>query len=254
MWIYACRRRDLPYWLDDELWRIELEAPVREARYQIASPRARLLSRVADWDRGLMRDYAQACALRARDLALPHVPGTVREALTGATDLEAIAVAAASAGPTSRAAEYVADAANNALHVGPATTSYIAAMLASSLGGGLAAFEAERAWQAGWIAERLALEPIRARDRDRTPGSRLRRAARPGFERDRRRSTIRLRARPNRPLRIVGKHARRVVAHLGRDAALLLGAGRSLGRLHLRVVLLRGLIVALQDGAAGVLP
>lgn len=159
MWIYACRRRDLPYWLDDELWRIELEDPVREARYQIASPRARLLSRVAAWDRGLMRDYAQACALRARDLALPHVPGTVREALAGATDLEAIAVAAASAGPTSRAAEYVADAANNALHVGPATTSYIAAMLASSLGGGLAAFEAERAWQAGWIAERLALEP-----------------------------------------------------------------------------------------------
>lgn len=159
VWIHACRRRDLPYWLDDELWRVELEEPVREARYQIASQRARLLSRVAAWDRGLMRDYARACALRARELALPHVPSTVREALAGATALETIAAAAASAGPTSRAAEYVADAANSALHVGPATTSYIAAMLASSLGGGLAAFEAERAWQARWIEERLALEP-----------------------------------------------------------------------------------------------
>jgi hypothetical protein len=159
VWIHACRRRDLPYWLDDELWRVELEEPVREARYQIASRRARLLSRVGAWDRGLMRDYARACALRARELAMPHVPSTVREALAGATALEAIAAAAASAGPTSRAAEYVADAANNALHVGPATTSYIAAMLASSLGGGLAAFEAERAWQARWIGERLALEP-----------------------------------------------------------------------------------------------
>lgn len=157
LWIHACRRRDLPYWLDDELWRIELEEPVREARYQVAAPRARLLSRVAAWDGGFMRDYAQACALRARELALPHVPVTVREALAGATDLETIA-AAARTGPTSRASEYVADAANNALHVGPATTSYIAAMLASSLGGGLAAFEAERAWQARWLAERLALE------------------------------------------------------------------------------------------------
>ena len=39
-WIFACRDRDLPYWLDEELWRVELDAPVREARYQIASPRA----------------------------------------------------------------------------------------------------------------------------------------------------------------------------------------------------------------------
>jgi hypothetical protein len=40
-WVHACRPGDLPYWLDDELWRIELDDPVREARYQVASPRAR---------------------------------------------------------------------------------------------------------------------------------------------------------------------------------------------------------------------
>jgi hypothetical protein len=158
LWIHACRRRDLPYWLDDELWRIELEEPVREARYQIASPRARLLSRVAAWDRAFGQAYARACALRVRELAVPHVPPAIRDAIAEEDDLEALAAAAGRAGPDSRAAGYVADAAVNARLIGPSTTSYIAAMLASSLGGGLAAFEAERAWQARWLAERLALE------------------------------------------------------------------------------------------------
>jgi hypothetical protein len=36
-------------------------------------------------------------------------------------------------------------------------TAYVAAVLASSLGGGLGAFEAERAWQAHWLADRLGL-------------------------------------------------------------------------------------------------
>jgi hypothetical protein len=74
VWIHACRRGDLSYWIDEEIWRIELEAPLVETRYQIASARGRLRCR-----------------------------------------------------------------------------------LASSLGGGLGAFEAERAWQAHWLAERLGL-------------------------------------------------------------------------------------------------
>ncbi|WP_242338278.1 MULTISPECIES: hypothetical protein [Anaeromyxobacter] len=160
LWIHACRAGDLPYWLADELWRIELDGPVREARYQVAAPRARLVARVAAWDRALAGDYARACALRARDLALPHVPTAARDALARATELDAIADVASGAGPASRAAELVADAAQNALHVGPATTSYIAATLASALGGGLAAFEAERAWQARWLAERLRVGEV----------------------------------------------------------------------------------------------
>ncbi|WP_242344304.1 hypothetical protein [Anaeromyxobacter terrae] len=156
LWIHACRADDLPYWLADELWRIELDEPVRAARYQVAAPRARLLARVDAWDRALAGDYARACALRARDLALPHVPAATRDALARATDLEAIAAAASGAGSVSRAAELVADAAQSALRVGPAVSSYIAAVLASMVGGGLAAFEAERAWQARWLAERLA--------------------------------------------------------------------------------------------------
>jgi hypothetical protein len=156
-WVHACRRGDLPYWLDDELWRVELADPVRETRYQIASPQARLVSVVAGWDQALGREYARACALRARDLALRHVTRALRDALDGLDDLQAIADAVQAAGSASIAAGYVFDAANNALHVGPATTSYIACMLASTLGRGLGAFEAEREWQARWLAERLGL-------------------------------------------------------------------------------------------------
>jgi hypothetical protein len=156
-WVHACRPGDLPHWLDEELWRVELEEPVREARYQVAAPGARLVGRVAEWDEGLARAYARACALRARDLAIPHLEPAAREALSAPTELQAIAAAAGAAAAISRAAGFVADAAYNAQHVGPATTSYIAAVLASSLGGGLAAFEGERAWQARWLSERLGL-------------------------------------------------------------------------------------------------
>jgi hypothetical protein len=156
VWVHACRRRDLPYWLDDELWSLELAGPIEETRYQIASPRARLVARVTAWDVAVGWEYARACALRARDLALPHLPPALRDALASAKDLEAISDAAR-AEPGSRAAAVVADAADNARLIGPQTTSYIACTLASSLGGGLVAFEAERERQASWLAERLGL-------------------------------------------------------------------------------------------------
>jgi hypothetical protein len=158
-WVHACRAGDLAHWLADELWRIELDEPVREERYQVASSGARLVGRVAGWDAPRAREYARACALRARDLALPHLAPELRARLAGEADLQRMGALAGGAAGVSRAAGFVADAAHNAEHVGPATTSYIAAVLASSLGGGLAAFEGERAWQARWLAERLGLEP-----------------------------------------------------------------------------------------------
>lgn len=157
VWVHACRPRDLPYWLDDELWSLELAGPIEETRYQIASPRARLVARVTAWDGALGWEYARACALRARDLALPQLPPPLRGALASAKDLEAVSEAGR-AEPGSRAAAFVADAADNARLIGPQTTSYIACTLAAWLGGGLAAFEAERGWQAAWLAARLGLE------------------------------------------------------------------------------------------------
>jgi hypothetical protein len=155
VWIHACRLGDLPYWIDEELWRIELEVPVREARYQIASPHGRLLGRIAGWNPPLARKFAEACAWRARDVALPRLPAHMRDAIAGSADLGAIAAGAGAAG--SLPAAYLSDTAKYARRGLPAMTSYIAAVLASSLGGGLDAFEAERAWQARWLAQQLGL-------------------------------------------------------------------------------------------------
>jgi hypothetical protein len=156
VWIHACRLSDLAYWIDDELWRIELDAPLREARYQIASPRGRLRGRVEGWGPPLAREFAEACAWRARDVALPRLPPALRDAIAGAADLGAIAAGAA--GHPSLAGAYLSDTARSAQQGLPAVTSYIAAALAASLDGGLGSFEAERAWQARWLAEQLGLE------------------------------------------------------------------------------------------------
>jgi hypothetical protein len=156
VWIHACRLGDLPYWICEELWRIELEAPLRETRYQISSPRARLLGRVDAWRPRLSREFADACAWRARDVALPRLPPALRDAIAGAADLGALVAAAAAPGILPGA--YLADTARYAQQGVPAITSYIAAVLASSLGGGLGAFEAERAWQARWLAGQLGLD------------------------------------------------------------------------------------------------
>jgi hypothetical protein len=157
-WVHACRARDLPYWLDEELWRVELEGAVHEDRYQVASPRARLVARVGAWLPGFAREYAMACALRARELALPHLEPSLRDAIAGREDLDAIAGAARRAPPASHVAGYLADSLTFALDGEAAPASYIGCVIASVVGGGLGAFEEERAWQARWLAEQLGLD------------------------------------------------------------------------------------------------
>ena len=78
-------------------------------------------------------------------------------ALEGLDQPQGIAGALGRAGASPLAAWYVSDAANYALELRTATVSYIACPLASTVDGGLTAFEAERAWQAGWLAGRLGL-------------------------------------------------------------------------------------------------
>jgi hypothetical protein len=156
VWIHACRPADLPYWLDEELWRLELDAPLRETRYQIASPRGRLLERVEAWDGSLARAFTHACAWHARDVALPQLAPALRDAVARAASLEAILSIDVARG--SLAGAYLADVVKWEQRGLPAMTSYVSAVLASSSGGGLAAFESERAWQARWLADRLRLE------------------------------------------------------------------------------------------------
>lgn len=127
--IHACRVGDLPFWLDAELWRIELDGPIVEANRKVIASRGRLLERVVGWDEATGRDFSSACADRASAIA-----GDA-EAFRG----------------------YVADARKN-VGVGPlAVVGSIAARVAE-LAGGVAGYDAERAIQAQWLAERLGLD------------------------------------------------------------------------------------------------
>ncbi len=157
-WVFACRKTDLPCWLEHELWRIELGEPVRERAHQLTAPRARLAGRVEAWNPELRRRYAEACAWRARELAQRALPPELCERIARTDDLAALAAAARGAAWHGAAAAYLADASALARNGEAAAASYLTCLLAGAAGGARA-FEAERAWQARWLAEHLALEP-----------------------------------------------------------------------------------------------
>jgi hypothetical protein len=72
--IHACRPEDLAEWMDTELWRIELGGDVAVDCGKLVADRGRLLDRIEVWDAAFMTQFAEACALRARDagVALVH--------------------------------------------------------------------------------------------------------------------------------------------------------------------------------------
>src|ERR1700687_4460156 len=59
--VLAHRDRDLPYWLDDELWEVELKGDVRELANQLVAEDARLLRLVPGWDEHTGVAFATAC-------------------------------------------------------------------------------------------------------------------------------------------------------------------------------------------------
>jgi hypothetical protein len=142
--VHACTVEDLPLWLDDELWRVELYEPVQAADGKLAAPAGRLLERIARWDGAAAIAYAEACAARAHALAACAVVAP------GAT----AAAAAALAADAARCARH-ATRADRRPPTMAATTALCAARIAGLLEpDGIAA---ERAWQARWLADRLAL-------------------------------------------------------------------------------------------------
>lgn len=66
---HACRLEALPRWLDDELWRIEVDGIAEEREGVLIARRARLLERVAAWDAGTARELARSCAAHVASLA-----------------------------------------------------------------------------------------------------------------------------------------------------------------------------------------
>src|SRR4051794_16079438 len=79
--IHACRTRDLPWWLSDELWEIELGGASRIDEHKIVAAAGALRSQIDGWTAACAQEYGEACAWRAR--------GRTIEALTRAGRLHA---------------------------------------------------------------------------------------------------------------------------------------------------------------------
>lgn len=127
--IHACRVRDLPLWLDQELWQIELGGDVVECERKLVAARGRLTKRVERWTPELAREFGRYCARRTRERVgfLPYLSGFASD-VEGFVAQNRIAIAG------------------------------FAAARAAELRDGPAAYEAERTAQAGWLADRLGLE------------------------------------------------------------------------------------------------
>jgi hypothetical protein len=162
--IHACRPSDLPWWLADELWEIELDGHVQPDEHKIIAPAGRLRSQIKAWTAACAQEYADACAWRAQERAVQALTsaGYRQEAheLTSCATLDDVLLAArrlADAIPDTRISLTIAgDGAFRALTGAAPTSAYIAAHAAMRLQGA-AGYSAERAWQSHWLVERLGL-------------------------------------------------------------------------------------------------
>ena len=67
--IHACRLEALPRWIDEELWRFEIEGPSDEFEGVVVARRARPVERIEGWNTEASRELARSCAGQARRLA-----------------------------------------------------------------------------------------------------------------------------------------------------------------------------------------
>jgi hypothetical protein len=164
--VFACRQRDLPYWLHDELWTIELAGDLIEHPTQIEASRARLLERQERWNEEAARAFAADCALRARDASIAALEreGLRTEAARFAARAARSELAHLARDPivaaSPRAADlagYVSDAALIAGGPAPNGASFVAAVAAVAMVGRESAYAEERAWQAALLRDRLRL-------------------------------------------------------------------------------------------------
>jgi hypothetical protein len=161
--VHGCRVEHLPWWLQEELWEVELAEPVRATGHKLTAPSGRLVRRVVRWDDAAARRFSRACAREAAGHAAAALEAGGRpeaaDALRGAADLEvlhAVARRLTPPEPARIAVTMAGDAAARAMSEHPATTAYIAAHAARQAGGE-AGMAAERARQAQWLAGALGL-------------------------------------------------------------------------------------------------
>ncbi|MDQ3894570.1 MAG: hypothetical protein M3292_07895 [Actinomycetota bacterium] len=123
--VHACRVEQLPTWIDEELWTIELGGDHLESPELVLARRGRLVERVPGWNGECWAEFADACSQRAQKAGGPYAD----EAATFAEQAGTAQLVAVTAYVSARAAEHR----------------------------GADGFRAERRWQASWLRNRLAL-------------------------------------------------------------------------------------------------
>jgi hypothetical protein len=126
--VHACRPVDLPFWVGDVLYEVELDGELLAEETKVVAPRGRLRQRIGAWEDGARDDYTRWCADRAHELARTDSPRL---------------------DPWDAGVE-------PSVPEGPAVLGFIASAIAEELGG-LEAYRAERARQAEWLTTRLGL-------------------------------------------------------------------------------------------------
>lgn len=99
--VHVCRAEDLPYWLADELWVVDVEGERLEHGQKLVVCRAQLRSRVEGWPTPIGRELARDCVWRVRDLAVGELERTGQpeaEELKACRSLSALGGAAGRAG------------------------------------------------------------------------------------------------------------------------------------------------------------
>jgi hypothetical protein len=171
--VHACAVHHLPWWLDAELWVIDLDDPVVDHGRVLLARRGRLIERVEGWDGEAARAFSEACAWHARDLAISalvefgrHTEGEQLRACATTTALfdAAKRLADRLPHPLGDTVGYCAETAMavdwgnaNLVAFGAALAAASDAQRPGHLLTPASAVRAERAWQAAWLAEDLAL-------------------------------------------------------------------------------------------------
>jgi hypothetical protein len=125
--IHACRVEQLPYWLNWELWEVELAGAVGDTGRKLVAARGRLMRRVEEWDHAMQDAFCRACADRV--------------------------VARRSADPV--LAGYADDATQFLDQCEPPAMMALLGARAAEVAQGPAGRESERRWQGRWLTDHL---------------------------------------------------------------------------------------------------
>jgi hypothetical protein len=67
--IHASNTDQLPQWLGDEIWEIELDGEIVRTEPALVAARGRLVRPLAEWDEAARLAFCEDCAMRARRIA-----------------------------------------------------------------------------------------------------------------------------------------------------------------------------------------